>query len=188
MPAQSRGEKTKSRIMDAAAELLEEVGVEDITTNLICKKAGLTPPALYRYFSNKHAVLAALGARLMERQNQIITEVDFAAKDQVAQTEALLLNTVALTRQEPGGVWITRALRASPSLADIRSSSHNWAAEYIVSQSVASPVTEELRRKARLAVEFGYAFIEMALESNGKDDAANARDTAKVVTQLTQQI
>ena len=30
-----------------------EVGIERLSTNLVCERAGLTPPALYRYYPNK---------------------------------------------------------------------------------------------------------------------------------------
>src|SRR5580698_5240605 len=68
-PLQRRARATKERLLDVAGELLAEVGVERISTNLICARAGMTPPALYRYFSDKYAVLEALGQRLMDRQN-----------------------------------------------------------------------------------------------------------------------
>lgn len=54
-PAQQRGAETYERILEVAAALLAEVGIERLSTNLICSKAGLTPPALYQYFPNKYA-------------------------------------------------------------------------------------------------------------------------------------
>lgn len=183
IPAQSRGERTRQKILDAAAELLEEIGIEDVTTNLICKQAGVTPPALYRYFSNKHAVLAALGERLMSKQNAIIEEFTFSPEARQTELEALLLRTVEVTRAEPGGVWITRALRASPVLADIRANSHQVVANLMVEQ-LGQTKSKLFKRRARLSVELGYAFIEMALESGDKDIKANARDTAQALINL----
>src|SRR3546814_10094546 len=52
--------------------LFRSVGIELISTNMIAARAGLTPPALYRYFGDKYAVLEALGRRLMERQNAVL--------------------------------------------------------------------------------------------------------------------
>ena len=68
-PQQERAKRTYEAILASAAKLLVEVGVERISTNLIAEDAGITVPALYRYFPNKYAVLNALGAVLMDRQN-----------------------------------------------------------------------------------------------------------------------
>src|SRR3546814_16662718 len=47
-------------------------GIERSSNNMIAARARLTPPALYRYFGDKYAVLEALGRRLMERQNAVL--------------------------------------------------------------------------------------------------------------------
>ena len=72
LPKQERAQQTYELLLDVAGELLAEVGIERISTNLICARAGLTPPALYRYFKDKYSVLEALGLRLMERQNAVL--------------------------------------------------------------------------------------------------------------------
>src|SRR5580704_17447247 len=71
-PQQERGVQTRDHLLDVAGELLGEVGIENISTNMICARAGMTPPALYRYFKDKHAVLETLGQRLMDRQNEAL--------------------------------------------------------------------------------------------------------------------
>ena len=73
-PTQTRALETCERILDAAANLLGEVGIERLSTNLICERAGLSPPALYRYYPNKYAVLAELGVRLMMSQNELLVQ------------------------------------------------------------------------------------------------------------------
>src|SRR5580658_2946195 len=71
-PQQERAVQTRDHLLDVAGELLGEVGIENISTNMICARAGMTPPALYRYFKDKHAVLETLGQRLMDRQNALL--------------------------------------------------------------------------------------------------------------------
>ena len=96
---------------------------QKLTTNGICKRAGLTPPALYRYFPNKYAVVKELGERLMARQNQVIenwvaADVPF---DQLEQgLVSLMVETVAVTQDTPAGAYIMRSLHASPVLASVR--------------------------------------------------------------------
>src|SRR5512139_2552028 len=128
-PRQERAVQTYERLLDVAGELLAEVGIERISTNLICARAGMTPPALYRYFKDKYAVLEALGGRLMDRQNAVL----FAWLDRHAPNglealsdhiEELMRATAAVTDAEPGAVWVLRALRAVPQLAHVRIESH----------------------------------------------------------------
>lgn len=64
-----------------------------------CERAGLTPPALYRYFPNKYALLSESGQRLMQRQNErvdhwITLEVFSGDLDVLERAvEALILDT-----------------------------------------------------------------------------------------------
>ena len=171
-PRQERSLATCQRLLDVAGELLGEVGVERISTNLICARAGLTPPALYRYYTDKYAILEALGRRLMDRQNAVL----FAWLDRhgpaglKALSEAtleLLQLTAQVTAAEPGAVWTLRALRASPRLAHIRIASHRLVTDALV--KVYAPYLPQipadvLWRRMRISVEFGFAADEMLNE------------------------
>jgi AcrR family transcriptional regulator len=173
-PKQTRAVETRERLLDVAGELLGEVGVEGMSTNLICARAGMTPPALYRYFRNKHAVLETLGQRLMDRQNEVLLGwLERHAADGVealtAHLEDLQRETARVTAESPGGVWIERALRASPKLAHVRIASHRFVTDRIV--DVFAPLVpdaprELLWRRVRLAVEYGYATDEMVNEED----------------------
>ena len=188
-PRQERAHATYERLLEVAGELLGEVGIERISTNLICARAGMTPPALYRYFKDKYAVLEALGGRLMDRQNQAL----FAWLDkygpQGAQalgdaTEELMRATADVTASEPGAVWTLRALRAVPQLAHVRIESHRLVTERMV--AVYGPLfpdldTATLWRRVRIAVEFGFAADEMLNEEDRIDRDDLFRDAAAVL-------
>jgi AcrR family transcriptional regulator len=118
-PRQNRAVATRERLLDVAGALLADVGVERISTNLICAGAGMTPPALYRYFKDKYAVLEALGERLMDRQNAALFDwLDRCApgglEGLAAGVEDLLRATAEVTAAEPGAIW---TLRESPHIA-----------------------------------------------------------------------
>ena len=125
-PRQDRAKRTYENILVAASELLVEVGVERISTNLIAERAGITVPALYRYFPNKYAVLYALGASLMDRQNRIFE--DWYERHRAAGgVSAILQNIHELLRltyeetlRQVGGHEITQALRAVQPLQELR--------------------------------------------------------------------
>jgi AcrR family transcriptional regulator len=171
-PRQVRAVQTYERLLDVAGQLLAEVGVERISTNLICARAGMTPPALYRYFKDKYAVLEALGGRLMDRQNAVL----FAWLDRegpkglnalAAGVEDLLRATAAVTAAEPGAIWTLRALRAVPHLAHVRIASHRLVTDRMT--EVYAPLLpnmsrEVIWRRLRISVEFGFATDEMLNE------------------------
>jgi AcrR family transcriptional regulator len=173
-PKQERALQTRERLLDVAGELLGEVGIERISTNMICARAGVTPPALYRYFQDKYAVLEALGRRLMDRQNAILCAwLERHAPnglDALAEhTEDLLRDTAKVTASEPGAIWTLRALRAVPQLAHVRIESHRMVTDRMV--KVYAPLVPELSKKVlwrrvRIAIEFGFAADEMLNEED----------------------
>jgi AcrR family transcriptional regulator len=180
---------TYDRLLEVAGELLAEVGIERISTNLICARAGMTPPALYRYFKDKYAVLEALGRRLMERQNQALFDWLDEYGPQGAQalsdgTEELMRRTAEVTASEPGAVWTLRALRAVPQLAHIRIESHRLVTDRLV--EIYAPLLpdldrETLWRRMRISVEFGFAADEMLNEEDRIPREELLRDAAAVL-------
>ncbi|MFN8654002.1 MAG: TetR/AcrR family transcriptional regulator [Gemmatimonadales bacterium] len=62
-PQQERGERRVEEILDAAARVIAEVGVEGATTNAIAERAGASMGSLYHFFPHKDAIVRALAAR-----------------------------------------------------------------------------------------------------------------------------
>lgn len=60
---QARATRTVEAILEAAARILEERGLEGYTTNAVAARAGVSVGSLYQYFPNKDAVTLALIAR-----------------------------------------------------------------------------------------------------------------------------
>lgn len=185
-PQQDRAHLTRGRLLDVAGELLAEVGIERISTNMIAARAGLTPPALYRYFGDKYAVLEALGRRLMERQNAVLE--NWLARHAPGGIAAmadhigdLLTQNAAVTRAEPGAVWILRALHASPQLVHVRLESHRHVTDRLVAACapyLAGIDREALWSRLRLAVELGFAADEMLYEEDRISADAGLADVA----------
>ena len=190
-PTQTRALETCERILDAAANLLGEVGIERLSTNLICERAGLSPPALYRYYPNKYAVLAELGVRLMMRQNELLKEwaapatMKLPAARFEQRIRQLFLDTLEVTRQATAGEWITRALRAVPSLAPVRIESHEHVTGLLVAAfAVAWPVVPQARVRlvSRLAIEAMYSAQELLVDDATLDAAEVASVMSHMVT------
>jgi AcrR family transcriptional regulator len=188
-PKQDRALLTYDRLLNVAGELLGEIGIERISTNLICKRAGLTPPALYRYFTDKYAVLEALGQRLMARQNVVLEQwlaryAPEGLEAMAAHTEELLRRTASVTASEPGAVWILRALRAVPQLAHVRVESHRFVTGQLTdvyARFIPQRSREQLWRRVRIAVEFGYATDEMLIEERRIPTDVLLREAARII-------
>lgn len=188
-PQQDRARQTRSRLLDVAGELLAEVGIERISTNMIAARAGVTPPALYRYFGDKYAVLEALGRRLMERQNAVLEAwlVRYGPGGIAAMADHvgdLLTQNAAVTRAEPGAVWILRALHASPQLVHIRLESHRHVTDRLTdacAPHLAGIDRSALWSRLRLAVEIGFATDEMLYEEDRLSADAALADVAAML-------
>lgn len=68
MPSQDRAQQTLEAILEATAQILVQDGYARASTNRIAKRAGVSVGSLYQYFSNKDAIVDALGERVAERQ------------------------------------------------------------------------------------------------------------------------
>ena len=190
LPTQSRAVETYERILATAAELLGEVGIERLSTNLVCRRLGLSPPALYQYFPNKYAILHELGQRLMQRQNELLgpwatpatmalPEAEFAAS--VAE---VFLQTLRVTQEMPGGAWITRALRAVPSLQEVRNQSHDQMTELLMQVfHAAHPAAEPVRARlsVRLYIDALYTALELLFDDPSQTAEAVAATMADMV-------
>ena len=191
-PRQQRALDTYELILGATVELLSEVGIERLSTNLVCERAGISPPALYRYFPNKYALLRELGERLMQAQNELVkawatpATMKLPLQRLVQKIYELFENTLLLTKDLPAGLWVTRALRAVPALSHVRIESHAFVSGLIVQafmQAYPRAPMAEVAILARLAVEMNYAALEMLFDDPSLDAQAVGLALAEMLAQ-----
>ncbi len=173
-PRQRRAHATYDMILEVTGKLLEEVGVERLSTNLVCERAGLTPPALYRYFPNKYALLKELGERLMQRQDDaVFAHIEklgdrFGTVEEEAKRNRQIQEQVnEITHKFPGGGWVMRALRAVPTLGAVRIKSREDVAAKVYKRMLAAfpdANKKDLRIAATLSVEVMYASTELIMD------------------------
>ncbi|KTE04720.1 TetR/AcrR family transcriptional regulator [Sphingopyxis sp. H115] len=195
-PQQDRARQTRERLLDVAGELLAEVGVDRISTNMIAARAGLTPPALYRYFGDKYAVLEALGRRLMDRQNAVLEawlarHAPGGIAGMADHIGDLLAENAAVTAAEPGAIWILRALHASPQLVHIRLESHRHVTDRLTDAclpDIAGTGREKLWSRLRLAVELGFAADAMLYEEDRVSAGEVRRQAASMLRSSLQEL
>ena len=173
-PSQDRARTTFEKILTVTGELLGEVGFERLSTNMICKHAGITPPALYRYFPNKYAILHELGERLTSAQEKIVTswvEEGGLEKDSLEETVQSFMTLITRINEQNrafvGGLWVIRVIRVTPRLKGVRVASRdNYAAPAFERLRDAYPELpeERVRLITRLLTDVIYAAAELAID------------------------
>ncbi|MBO1325546.1 TetR/AcrR family transcriptional regulator [Acetobacter sp. TBRC 12305] len=175
-PQQDRSRQTYETLLLAAGELLAEVGLEQFSTNRVCLHAQVTPPALYRYFPNKYALLVAMGERLMEAQDEALFAwieqggLEATSTDEVHEKFCTLIREmVRITQSHAGGIWIIRAMRATPVLRQVRVNSRERVVDRLMQVVKVGLDDNQLRIALRLDVELVTAAIEWLIEEPESD-------------------
>jgi AcrR family transcriptional regulator len=109
------------RILDTAAHLLDEVGLEGFNTNLLAQRANVRVRTVYRYFPDKYAVILALMQRLTsDWQAWTIEEAEaLSQRDwETAQRNAIVLWVKRFAAQ-PGAISVIKALGVVPAMREL---------------------------------------------------------------------
>lgn len=170
-----RGGETYEKLLRATADLLAEIGFERLTTNGIVARAGLTPPALYRYFRDKYGLVEVLARRLLKRQADAYAAwlMKTGAWRVLEQPDDFLPGWYRIAAEivagDPSALWVMRALRAMPNLAHIRLDAQRETTDQLFEfyrrlHPEADPAT--LWARLRVRVEVGWIVDELALEED----------------------
>jgi AcrR family transcriptional regulator len=112
-PVQARAALRIEALLDAAAAVVDEHGIEHLTTALVAERAGASIGTIYRYFPDRVAVLVALAERNLERMRLAVDRVLEAEHASLADTlEAVVAAVVDTFREVPS----FRFLRAGEGL------------------------------------------------------------------------
>lgn len=120
-PVQARSRQTYNKILNAATELIAEVGFDAFTTNAVADRAGVNIASLYAYFNDKYDILTELVEQHEERRSAVALE-RMALLNQEHWSDWIdgtIDRLFALRLEEPGGIALRRAIRASARLAEL---------------------------------------------------------------------
>lgn len=102
-PVQQRSAERITNLLDAAAALIDDQGIDGLTTSDVAARSGSSVGVVYRYFPNIQELLRALAARNLERFTDRIFGAMVEQPDEwmVAMSDAI--DAYAdLSRNEPG--------------------------------------------------------------------------------------
>ena len=189
-PTRGKSLETYAKLIAAAGELLGEVGFEKLTSNAICARAKLTPPAFYRYFRDKYEVLEVLARRLLARQNDayaawLLQGGSWADLERQSKSlEEWFRIAADIVAREPGAVWTLRALRALPNLAHVRVESQRMNTNRLFEfyRRVLPELDPQLLwYRLRVRSEFGWVVDELAVEEDRLPHDVLFREAARLV-------
>ena len=158
-------------ILDAAEEVIAEVGLEAATTNAIAARAGAGMGSLYHFFPDKEAIVAALARRFQERM-QPITE--YAGRPELARVPlAVMVDLIVdplvdFFRRSPAYLHVFHAtdkpgVRA-PSSCEMEATIAHHVEAIIAARAPRIPAGRR-RILALVEVELVHALLQYAFES-----------------------
>ncbi len=165
-PTQKRAKELVENILDTTARLLDEVGVDGLTTNLIAERAGIRIASLYRYFPNKFAVMVAIWQRVLNRELEALGEFMANSGGRLPLDEVvneLVDAAVAVEQTSPGVVTLLRAMRVTPELERVEQDSSELVASSIalwLGQRGASIPAERMNVVTRTITEAVWAILD----------------------------
>jgi AcrR family transcriptional regulator len=125
-PQQARGQRRIDAILDAAEQVLAEVGYDRVTTNAIAARAEMSIGSIYQFFPNKEAILEALGLRYVERCTVLFAPLLSPEAATLPMDEWIdrIVDTLDAVQQSNIGFKELFCSAATPALADADTAMH----------------------------------------------------------------
>ncbi|MFG2355497.1 TetR family transcriptional regulator [Streptomyces sp. NPDC048521] len=179
-PVQRRSAERLTRILDACAELLDEVGYDALSTRAVAVRAGVPIGSVYRFFGNKRQMADALAQRNLERYTERVTDrlKEAGAGDWRAAMDAVLDEYLAMKRTAPGFSLVdfgnqipvgARQTEPNTRVADRLTK--------LLSGYLGRTPDEDLRRVFLVAVESADALVQLAFRTDPQGDEAIIGET-----------
>ncbi|MFC9931041.1 TetR family transcriptional regulator [Streptomyces sp. NPDC127190] len=183
-PVQRRSAERLTRILDACAELLDEVGYDALSTRAVALRAGVPIGSVYRFFGNKRQMADALAQRNLERYTERVTArlKETARGDWRAAMDAVLDEYLAMKRTAPGfslvdfGNQIPVGVRQAEPNTRVADRLTDLLARYLGR----TPDTE-LRRVFLVAVESADTLVQLAFRTDPEGDEAIIAETRELL-------
>ncbi|HEY9080506.1 TetR/AcrR family transcriptional regulator [Magnetovibrio sp.] len=172
-PHQDRSRDALERILQSAADLLSEHGIEKLTTRHIAKRAGVNISTLYQFFPNKHAIVYSLYESWIAAAKVVFSEADQALDGTTDWRDFFMNFLVALEDVGYSAKLESRLMQAMGVFADLRKLDQdylNWAtakiAGYILHFAPSCP-SERATAMASILLEWDMALANQEIAYKG---------------------
>lgn len=170
-PRQGRSQETVGKIIDAASTLLAEgTAITTLTTNRVAESAGVSVGGLYRFFSDKQAIIDAIAVQRLDEFQTLLLDKVAAEQPQggSAYLNVVVDSFVAFLEDHPefrqiayGGSYISARVRQEQS--DPAEGGSGFMKHFMVSALGMDP-SHDLDLKLRVAAEVGDRLIAHAFD------------------------
>ena len=181
-PIQKRALERRAKILEVTAELLEEVGQDDLTTILVAKRAEMSVGTLYHYFPNKYAILYALAEQWLGEIDTVLRELEAERLETMSlkkfvdkAVERMLL---AYTNQR-GLLPLVQAMFGVPELKDLDTAHDELIITSMARMFARLEVAErpaELTRLGRGFLEINHALLLVVVNQSKADSLKTLND------------
>ena len=174
-PVQKRAQQRRNLILGVTAELLEEVGQDDLTTILVAKRAGVSVGTLYHYFPNKYAIMYALAEQWVGEMDVALQALEIEPVESYSVkrfVESSVERILAVYTNQQGLLPLVQAMYGVPELKEL-----DLVHDELIITSMArmfkrmdiSSKANELARLGRTYLELSHALIIVAVNQNKTD-------------------
>jgi AcrR family transcriptional regulator len=187
VPVQGRSLARVHRMLDACAELVDEVGYDGLTTTLLAERASVAIGSVYQFFPDKRAIVQALAmrnveayvARVSERINDGTVAGHWSDAIDVAMDEYIDMH-----RTIPGFRTLHFGDVVDRYLLDEERDNDTVIAEQLgglLVRAYGLADSPMLRLSLSIAVELGDALVKLAFRRDPDGDAAVLREAKTIV-------
>ncbi|WNZ12765.1 TetR/AcrR family transcriptional regulator [Streptomyces sp. 11x1] len=172
-PVQRRSAERLTRILDACADLLDEVGYDALSTRAVALRAGVPIGSVYRFFGNKRAMADALAERNLDRFTDRVTRrlQGTGGRDWRTAMDAVLDEYLDMKRNAPGFALIDFGNQI-PVGGSRQEPNHRVADRLsdLLSAFIGRTPDEDLRRTFLIAVETADTLVHLAFRVSPEGD------------------
>ena len=122
MRSRKSTEVRKEEIVRAALEIVEQRGLDKLNINDIAAKIELVPAAIYRHFTGREEIVAALIEYIDKRLRYNLSQVDIVRGTPIAKLTALFELHVALLKEEAAIPRVLYYILSSDRTPDLKAS------------------------------------------------------------------
>lgn len=186
VPVQGRSLARVQRMLDACAELVDEVGYDGLTTTLLAKRAGVAIGSVYQFFPDKRALVQALTMRNLEAYVERLGRriADAAPANWWDAVDAAIDEYIDMHRSTPGFRTLHFGDVVDLYLLDEERDNNVVIVDQLANLLVTRfDVTDDprLRHALVIAVEIADALTKLAFRRDPDGDEAILREAKEVV-------
>lgn len=183
-PVQRRSAERLTRILDACADLLDEVGYDALSTRAVALRAGVPIGSVYRFFGNKRAMADALAERNLDRFTDRVTRrlQAMGGREWRTAMDAVLDEYLDMKRNAPGFALIDFGNQI-PVGGNRQEPNHLVADRLseLLSAFIGRTPDEDLRRTFLIAVETADTLVHLAFRVSPDGDERIIQEMRKLL-------